>query len=165
MNARWLDKRSMPAAAMLISIWNRLMTDIHKRSRKSHKNSWVMDYASQYISNELKEVGRYTALSSSSQVIMVQAPNGTSHIVDLEKQTYTCLDFQNKKLPCCHALRACQEYNLEPESYIDRWYTLETYCHTYELPMLPIRMEDFDLSSHCFAPLIRKKSGRPKRKR
>ena len=155
----------MPATAMLISIWNSLMMKIQSRSTKSHKTTRITNHALEYLMEQTGEAGKYTAVNSSSNVVMVQAPNGDSHIVKLNEGTCTCLEFQDRKLPCQHAIRACQEFNLEPEAYVAEMYEIDTYRSTYETFMPPICMEDLCRSSDCLAPPICRRSGRQKKKR
>ena len=117
-----------------------------------------------HLGDEAKEAGKHTAVTSSREVLMIQAFNGASHIVNLAERTCTCLEFQDKKLPCRHAILG-QEYNLESEVHLGDIYRMETYRGTYGTFMPPICIEDLHCSSDCPVPLIRRKSGRLKKKR
>lgn len=95
---------------------------------------------------------------------MIYAPNRASNIVNLSEGTCTCLDFQDKNLPCRHAILACREFNLEPEVYTSQVYSLNSYQNTYKIPMPPICLEDLESSLDCLLPLLSKRPGRPFKK-
>lgn len=97
----------------------------------------------------------------------VSAPQGISHIVNLEKGTCTCIHFQDRKLPCRHVCQVCREHNLEPENYASRIYTVDTYRAVYTdvYAMPPIRLQDLGDHPQCLAPQVQKRKGRPRKKR
>ena len=94
----------MSAAAMLISIWNLLMMKIQTRCTKMHMTTRITNHALEYLTEQIGEAVKYTAVNSSSNIVMVQASNMDSHIVKLNEGTCTCLEFQDRKLPCQHAI-------------------------------------------------------------
>lgn len=79
----------------------------------------------------------------------------------------TCLEFQDRKLPCHHVMAVCKEQTLDPEDYTSQLYLVNTYRNIYsdDYTLDPIRIEDLKPLSRCRTPLIQKKSSRPQKKR
>lgn len=71
------------------------------------------------------------ALTRPFDQFTVSAPQGISHIVNLEKGTCTCIHFQDRKLLRRHVCQVCHEHNLEPKNYASCIYTVDTYRAIY----------------------------------
>ena len=78
----------------------------------------------------------------------------------------TCLEFQDRKLPCRHVMAVCKEQTLDPENYASQLYSVNTYRNIYleDYARDPIKIEDLKPSSRCRAPLIQKKKWLPTKK-
>lgn len=100
MNSHWLEARNLPVTTMLMNLWNTLMSTMYERSRQKHETLRLTDYALKYIRGEAAVAGKHSSVKSSNDIIIVCAPNGASNIVNLSERTCTCLEFQDKKLPC-----------------------------------------------------------------
>jgi hypothetical protein len=53
--------------------------------------------------------------------------DGNSHVVDLKEKTCTCGGFQERLIPCCHAIAACLWQGDDPYDYIHEWCLVENY--------------------------------------
>ena len=64
-------------------------------------------------------------------------------------------------------MAVCKDQVLDPEEFTSSIYTVENYRNTYSesFALDPIRVEDLENSACCLAPLVRKKTGRPQKKR
>ena len=164
-NKTWLPARDLPAVPMLGWIWNHVMNMFFERRIKTFKNNRFTDLATTWLEKEAQASATYRVFSSTMQRAVVEAPSGGQHIVDMEARTCSCLEFQDRRLPCKHAIAVCKQHNLAPEDYVNVIYRMEEYRSTYQGVLPPIIM-DLALSDVCLAPfLCRKKKGRSKKKR
>ncbi len=144
----------MFATVMLINIWNSLMIKIQTRFTKVHKTIKITNHVLTYLASEMKKTEKYSIINSFKNVVMIQAFNEASHIIKLNENICICLNFQDKKISCRHAIRACQEFNLKSKIYENQIYTRSTYWSTYETFMFFIRIKDLIFSSDCLVFLI-----------
>lgn len=164
-NKTWLPARDLPAVPLLGWIWNHVMNLFFERRGKTFKNNRLTDLATNWLEKEKGASATYRVLSSTMQRAVVEAPSGGQHIVEMDARTCTCLEFQDRKLPCKHAIAVCKEHNLEPEDYVSIIYSVEEYRSTYQGALPPVMM-DVPLSDTCLAPFLgQKKKGRNKKKR
>ena len=165
-NKSWLPARDLPAVASTAWIWNYVMNQFFDRRGKRFRNNRLTDLATNWLEEEKQASARYRVRSSTFKRAVVEAPSGGQHIVNMDEHTCTCLEFQDNKLPCKHAIAVCKENNLEPENYVSIIYQLDEYRNTYANALPPIRIDDIPLNDTCLAPfLTRKKKGRNKKKR
>ena len=47
--------------------------------------------------------------------------------MNLQEMSCTCLEFQDRKLPCRHIIAVCKEQTLDPKDYTSQLYSLNTY--------------------------------------
>ena len=131
----------------------------------------VSNFAKTFLDKEYIESRRFFVYESVGGRYQVMIPDGESHIVHLEKKTCTCGVFQDRLLPCRHVISACRHRTDDPYTYVDGYYSRLTYVYTYQMGMLPIRKEDFDLDvldaaeGVCGPPILAKQRGRPKKRR
>ncbi len=138
---------------------------IQTRSTKVHRTTKITNHALTYLADEMKETEKYSVVNSFNNVVMIQISSEASHIIKLNESTCTCLNFQDKKISCRHAIRACRKFNLKSEIYVNQIYKMSTYRSTYETFMSFIRIEDLIFSSDCLTSLISRRSDRLKAKR
>lgn len=113
------------------------------------------------------EASCYKLISFSKRIAHVSTPRGAAHLVNLHEGTCPCLEFQDCHLPCRHAMAVCKDQVLDPKEFISSIYIVENYHNTYSesFALDPIQVEDLENSASCLAPLVRKKTGRPQKKR
>lgn len=90
------------------------------------------------------------------------------HIVDLHKQICTCRYWELKGIPCAHAICAMYNRKLNPDSYVSKWFSKETYLKSYDNVLQPVLgMSMWPESDYptIQPPMITKKPGRPKKQR
>ena len=71
------------------------------------------------------------------------------------------MEFQDRKLPCRHAIYLCQEQRINPEIYIDEVYSIRNYRETYQYDFPPIIIEGLPSDPTCKAPKWIRLPGRP----
>ena len=139
----------------------------YQRQRKNQPTGRLTNSAWKYIRSEEMEASHYKLVSFSKGKAHVSTPSGTAHLVNLQESTCTCLKFQDRHLPCRHAMAFCKDQVLDPDDFTSPVYTVDNYRNTYsqDFALDPIRVQDLESSVSCLAPLVQKKSGRPQKKR
>ena len=163
-NAHWLEARNLPAVYLLARIWNGIMQKIYTRQHKQHKTDRITDSANVYLKSEFTLSRRFKIESSNRTTAMVTL-GIHQWTVKLEEGTCTCRAFQNRRIPCRHAIAVCRDHNLEPEDYVSDFYKMEAYRNTYKMSMPPVRVEDLEENDSCIAPRWIKPKGRPRKRR
>ncbi|KAL2895363.1 Lamin-B receptor [Bienertia sinuspersici] len=69
--------------------------------------------------------------------------NGVGHAIDLGKRTCSCRSWDLIGIPCAHAMSAILYMNHQPEQYLAKWYTAETYEKTYQNLLQPVPGKTF----------------------
>ncbi len=77
---------------------------IQTRFTKVHKTTRITNHVLTYFADEMKEIEKYSVVNSFNNVVMIQASSKTSHIIKLNESTCTCLNFQDRKISCRHAI-------------------------------------------------------------
>ena len=98
-------------------------------------------------------------ISFSKRIAHVSTPSGAAHLVNLHESTCICLEFQDRYLPCCHAMAVCKDQVLEPEEFTSSIYTVDNYRNVYSenFALDSIWVEDLENSASCLTPLVQKK--------
>ncbi|KAL2896769.1 Protein FAR1-RELATED SEQUENCE 1 [Bienertia sinuspersici] len=69
--------------------------------------------------------------------------NGVGHAIDLGKRTCSCRSWDLTGIPCAHAMSAKLYMDHQPEQYLAKWYTAETYEKTYKNLLQPVPGKTF----------------------
>ncbi|XP_070045984.1 uncharacterized protein [Nicotiana tomentosiformis] len=67
---------------------------------------------------------------------------GITFLVDLNKRTCDCFQFQFDELPCIHAIAAIEKRNIKKSNFCSDWYLKESWLKTYERQIHPVRHTD-----------------------
>ena len=87
-------------------------------------------------------------------------------MVDVSNMTCTCREWQDRCMPCRHAICALEFYGRNPEDYMGWLYTIKTYRECYEGSIHPVILDELTPDGVTTPwPLDLKKKGRPKSKR
>src|SRR5437588_6749939 len=100
------------------------MNTIYKRQRQVMKNTRWTTAAWNHIQEQKREAGQYRVLSSAEGQAIVIHLTGVQHIVKLKERICTCLEFQDRELPCRHAIAVCDVEGKDPETYISNLYSI-----------------------------------------
>ncbi|XP_070013492.1 uncharacterized protein [Nicotiana sylvestris] len=67
---------------------------------------------------------------------------GITFLVDLNKRTCDCFQFQLDELPCIHAIAAIEKRNIKKSDFCSHWYLKESWLKTYERQIHPVGHTD-----------------------
>ncbi|XP_070007502.1 protein FAR1-RELATED SEQUENCE 4-like [Nicotiana sylvestris] len=67
---------------------------------------------------------------------------GITFLVDLNKRTCDCFQFQFDELPCIHAIAAIEKRNIKKSNFCSHWYLKESWLKTYERQIHPVGHTD-----------------------
>ncbi|XP_019232118.1 PREDICTED: uncharacterized protein LOC109212874 [Nicotiana attenuata] len=67
---------------------------------------------------------------------------GITFLVDLNKRTCDCFQFQFDELPCIHAIAAIEKRNIQKSNFCSHWYLKESWLKTYERQIHPVGHTD-----------------------
>ncbi|XP_019225695.1 PREDICTED: uncharacterized protein LOC109207261 [Nicotiana attenuata] len=67
---------------------------------------------------------------------------GITFLMDLNKRTCDCFQFQFDELPCIHAIAAIEKRNIKKSNFCSHWYLKESWLKTYELQIHPVGHTD-----------------------
>lgn len=130
-NAAWLPARDLPALYTMLSIWNNLGEKYYERQRTRQPTSRLTNSAWKHIRSEEMEASCYKLISFSEGIAHVSTPSGATYLVNLHEETCTCLEFQDRHLPCRHTMAVCKDQVLNPEEFTSSIYTVANYRNIY----------------------------------
>ncbi|XP_070020845.1 uncharacterized protein [Nicotiana sylvestris] len=67
---------------------------------------------------------------------------GITFLVDLNKRTCDCFQFQLDELPCIHAIAVIEKRNIKKSDFCSHWYLKESWLKTYERQIHPVGHTD-----------------------
>ncbi|KAF2543672.1 hypothetical protein F2Q68_00031683 [Brassica cretica] len=98
-------------------------------------------------------------------------PTKYGFVVDLEKRTCSCLEFQMLGLPCRHAIAAASFRNIEYALFASQYLVKDTWSETVKGIILPVQNpEDINIPADIlkvdlYPPKMKRTKGRPGIKR
>ena len=141
------------------------MMKFHRRLHKGHASLEITDYAKKEVEEVMYGARRYLTMPSSEYVAQVFLPQGASDVVDWAEGTRTCQEFQDRLLPCAHAMAMARDARLDSFNKISAVYGLLVYRNTYQQSLHPIQIETLASSEACLSPIPVPTRGRPKTRR
>ena len=108
---------------------------------------------------------------STWQFEVTHKPTKYGFVVDLEKQTCSCLEFQMLGLPCRHAIAAASFRNIEYALFVSQYHVKDTWSETVKGIILPVpNPEDINIPADIlkvdlYPPKTKRTKGRPGIKR
>ncbi|KAF8398461.1 hypothetical protein HHK36_017389 [Tetracentron sinense] len=165
----WLGvQRSKAIMTMIEFLRRKLMTRMQKRYEKGL--TWG-GRATLRVKRKLKEIGDKSRFCN---VVFVGGPDyevlddNVGYVGNIEKRECICGAWQITGIPCKHAMAALRYKRLEPEEFVDAYFTKEVYLKTYSHLIHPIPDESMwpalDLES-INPPSLHRRPGRPKKNR
>ncbi|XP_021721078.1 uncharacterized protein LOC110688622 [Chenopodium quinoa] len=117
----------------------------------------------------MEPVARHCIVQVSRGVCYEVELNGDQVQVDLGLRTCSYYHWELTGIPCVHAFACILDKRVDPDDYVDGYYSRETYMLAYEdaiKPMLgPKHWEKIDLRQPLPLPPVRVIPGRPKSKK
>ncbi|XP_030923162.1 uncharacterized protein LOC115950052 [Quercus lobata] len=154
--------RGLPIAAMVEFTHCKLVAYFHDQHKEithdlSQSKVWSKYALKIYGQNLQKSLGHhinaFNYVNGIYQVITaynIHSSGGGhhSHEVNLMDRTCHCGKWQNRKIPCSHAIKALQHLGQDATTYIDPCYSLNnailTYSHAFVVPKSELLWRDVD---------------------
>ncbi|XP_065615701.1 uncharacterized protein LOC136061628 [Quercus suber] len=171
--------RGLPIAAMVEFTHSKLVAYFHDRHKEITHDLSIAKVWSKYVLEIYKknlqksishQIAAYNNQNSIYQVITAYNINSSggghhSHEVNLIARTCHCGKWQNRKIPCSHAIKALQHLGQDATTYIDPCYSLEnairTYSHPFVVPLSDTLWRDMDGPKWVPDPNLLRGKGRP----
>ena len=171
--------RGLPIAAMVEFTWSKLVAYFHDRHKEithdlSKSKEWSKYALKIYGQNLQKslthQINAFNNLNGIYQVITaynIHSSGGGHHSneVNLMARTCCCGKWQNRKIPCSHAIKALHHLGQDATTYIDPCYSLEnairTYSHAFVVPKSESLWRDVDGPKWVPDPNLLRAKGRP----
>nr|XP_023872061.1 uncharacterized protein LOC111984675 [Quercus suber] len=169
----------LPIAAMVEFTHSKLVAYFHDRHKQithdlSNDKVWSTYALEIYGKNLQKSISHQIAAFNNQNDIyqVITAYNiynsrggHHSHEVNLIAKTCHCGKWQNRKIPCSHAIKAIQHLGQDVTTYIDPCYSLpnaiRTYSHAFVVPMLETLWRDVNSPKWVPNPNLLRGKGRP----
>ncbi|XP_070018257.1 uncharacterized protein [Nicotiana sylvestris] len=138
MNSVLLEARELPILRMMDFIQVKLQCWFYERRNEAKGTFYDV---SCWVEDELK---KKIDLAFTLNVFPVDSwrsrveEEGITFLVDLNKRTCDCFQFQFDELPCIHAIAAIEKRNIKKSNICSHWYLKESWLKTYELQIHPV---------------------------
>ncbi|KAK9991498.1 hypothetical protein SO802_026483 [Lithocarpus litseifolius] len=154
--------RGLPSAAMVVFTWSKLVAYFHDRHKEithdlSEGKVWSIYALNIYDANLKKsKTHQVRAFNNVRGIYQVETAYKNyssrgghhSHEINIVARTCGCGKWQNRKIPCSHAITALQYLGQDATTYIDPCYSLEnamcTCSHQFVMPKSESLWRDVD---------------------
>lgn len=164
-NSFILDARERPIIPLLETIRNLLMTRLVLNREKAEKwESAICPKIRNVLVRNMKDAGECIPMRSDDWHFQIRGPFD-QYTVDMQLRTCSCRKWDLNGIPCKHAIWCKKD---DPERYVHRCYSVDTYKKAYEKSIMPINGSD--LWPQCslqppLPPIYKEKKGRPNKLR
>ena len=171
-NNLWKPARQMTWLLAVDHIWHSIMKQFYDRREKKHFTQDLTRFYDKYWEMERESSGFYLVQpqSRSSGTALVKRGESShgGRLVNLRLHTCTCLEWQDRRFPCRHAIAVMHYFKDREQLQRDpcrRFFTVETYKKMYEGSLRPSPWTSIAPEEGWIPPPKPKKKGRPKEKR
>ena len=170
-NSRLVGPRRMSLIGLLDGILNAMSNWFCDRRFKGERHSELLTptVCAELEGNYLKSLTM--VVSRLNQYEFQVHANGTTLLVNLHARTCYCNVFQVDQIPCAHAIAAAKDSGVDPVTLVHPFFTSEMWKEVYKETIYPVpaferwEVPDTVLDRACLPPVVRRKSGRPRKKR
>ena len=150
------------------------MKQFYERRQRQHQTQRYTRFYDQYYQQELDNAGKYLifpqSIDSGRALVRRGESSSGGYIVNMNEQTCTCLEWQDRVFLCQHALAVMQYFDRLPDVEYERLerypFTVEQYHKTYIGSLHPVVLSDLSPDPRSKPPeIVMKKKGRKKEKR
>lgn len=178
-NAVLKDIRSLPITSLIQATFVRVVEIFNQqRARLETYTARGLQYTK--FAMDLMERGKskspthvVTLYDNRAQIYSVvtaehrrRRKGGNVHTVNLVERTCDCGKFQQRRIPCSHAIACLQKLDLNPDTHIDPYYSMEVANQIYEGAFYPVRHEEYwpavDDIKWAPNPALKRQKGRPR---
>jgi hypothetical protein len=161
----------MPVIDMLLHIWKdvqRKVFDRHQQAAAATLAGPFSSHIEDLYHHDDRSSRIYDACPSSPELGLVQSLREPEHefkvCLQRTRWSCTCGDFQNNLRPCAHAFALIHRLRLAPINFIASFHTSAAWRQTYVLFLPPVMRSELSTST-VLPPALKRKRGRPKKKR
>ena len=169
-NHLWKPARQMTWLLAVDHIWHGIMKQFYDRREKKHFTEKYTRFYNKYWEIERESSGHYLVQPQSRSTGAALVKRGESshggRLVNLDQRTCTCLEWQDRRFPCRHAIAVMRYFKVENqvEPQLKR-FIVEAYKKMYEGSLRPSPWTNITPEEGWVPPPRLKKKGRPKEKR
>ncbi|XP_070036264.1 uncharacterized protein [Nicotiana tomentosiformis] len=133
-----LEARELPILRMMDFIQVNLQHWFYERRNEAEETFYDVSY---WVEEELK---KKIDLAFTLNVFPVDSwrfrveEEGITFLVDLNKRTCDCFQFQFDELSCIHAIAAIEKRNIKKSNFCSDWYLKESWLKIYERQIYPV---------------------------
>jgi len=162
-NNLWKPARQMTWLLAVDHIWHGIMKQFYDRRERRHFTQDFTRFYDKYWDTERESSGFYLVQpqSRSSGTALVKRGNSSHNgrLVNLHLHTCTCLEWQDRRFPCRHAIATMRFFKVKEQVEPCHFFTVETYKKMYEGSLRPSPWTDITPEEGWVPPLKLKKKG------
>ncbi|XP_062088924.1 protein FAR1-RELATED SEQUENCE 5-like [Humulus lupulus] len=171
LNSVWKEARDFPVVALLENLRQKVQNWFDTRrleaaSTFTRLSKWAED---QLV--EQNRLGRTMNVYSVGHQIYQVVDGNLEFVVEILKRSCTCRKWDLDEIPCSHACAAIRKANLCHYTYVSDFYMKDVFVSTYNGIIHPVGSQKFwdipdIVKDHVvLPPIVRRRAGRPKKKR
>ncbi|KAK9287670.1 hypothetical protein L1049_016108 [Liquidambar formosana] len=168
-NSMIMEARDKPIITCIETIRRIIMKRYQVNKAKMSHHQWLLCPRIQQKLEDRKEDAKFCEATYAGGRLFEVTSKSQTLVVDLERRTCICRQWDLTGVPCCHAITAIYVDGAQPEEYVDPYFHVQTYLRSYEPHIVPIPDEQHwtgvDLGEPVMPPPLRRPPGRPKRVR
>lgn len=164
------EARGYPVVALFDHIRNKLAEWFNDRRSASINITDLPPKVKEILQARYERSGRYEVQVLNDTQYQVNGGKFAG-VVDLARKTCSCRVFDVDHMPCVHAIAAIQRMKLNITDFVSEYYKIQAWRIAYQETIYPVpSKEDWYVPDEircveCHPPVVRKKSGRPRKVR
>ena len=153
-----MEARQLPILQSMHHIWIYIMSMFYKRRHKTQKHEKYTDFTMAYFQKELDDSRQYLVIlqERNNMVALVHratALDRSSEIVQLQARKYTCLIFQDYRIPCRYIIAVARFFSVKLEDYIAKYYEISEYRYQYKYSPTAVLLDELEPDGVTRPPL------------
>ncbi|KAH6829192.1 hypothetical protein C2S53_011762, partial [Perilla frutescens var. hirtella] len=164
--------KEKPVLTMLEWIREYMMSRLQKNRDKAERK-WegrkICGRIRMIVGKNMESSSDCVPIKSNEYNYEISSFDGTRYAVNLEAHTCDCRRWELSGIPCKHAISAICAQGYDPEDYVHKCYSVETYVAVYAHAISPMNGDELWQKTGYIPPLPpafgKKKKGRPQKER
>ncbi|KAL0298744.1 UNVERIFIED_CONTAM: hypothetical protein Sradi_6534200 [Sesamum radiatum] len=135
-----LDARERPVLTMLEWIREFLMTRLQENRDRALKK-WkgkICPKIKKIVEKNMDKASDCIPIKSDDNNYEIACYDGSRYTVNLQNHTCSCRKWDLSGIPCNHGMSAIACQHINPEDFVDTFYTVETFNKVYSYAIAPI---------------------------
>ncbi|KAL0379271.1 UNVERIFIED_CONTAM: hypothetical protein Sradi_3232600 [Sesamum radiatum] len=170
-NSCILEAREEPILTMLEWIREFIMTrssDNRDRARKTWGGKKICPRIRKIVEKNIDKAADCIPIKSDDWNYEISSYDDSRYVVNLQQHTCTCRKWDLTGIPCNYGMSAICSQSLEPEDFVNKCYSVETFFEVYKHAILPVNGPQLWTKTGIIPPLppnFGRRSGRPSKAR